>query len=293
MKECQKPFIRYIINAPHTYWWTKFSAPFLNKRNWYVVEPSNFSFESSYGFDANFSRPLPGRQIPDEDYCLENAAIVIEFHGDPAYDSIFDPSSERTIVDDLLAFMSIYSGKYCKYLWKERRPLGGQWSSSQGIMMSDEGIIGPWPAPPEKAIDYFERALSIIPSIDETRLRLAIKWFFSALREFESEIGRPLVEAALNWVCLESQANFLGLLGSKFQKVESLLKNQQFPSIPLLRNFYKLRNDAFHDGQLSRLSEADAQAARTAGRALIRASTLILLGMKHADFKADFVKLYT
>lgn len=291
MTEFQKPFIRYIINAPHTYWWIKFGAPFLNKRNWCVLEPSNFSFESSYGFDPNSSRPLPGKQIPDEDYCLENAAIVIEFHGDPVYDSIFDPSSERTIIDDLLAFMSIYSGKYCQYLWNERRPIGGQWSASLAIMMSDEGIKGPWPAPPEKAIDYFNRALSIIPSIDKTRLGLAIQWFFSALREFE--IGRPLVEAALNWVCLESQANFLGLPGSKFQKVESLLKSQQFPSIPLLRNFYKLRNDAFHDGQLSELSEADAQAARTAGRALVRASVLILLGMNHADFKADFARLYT
>jgi len=291
LTEFQKPFIRYIINAPHTYWWIKFGAPFLNKRNWCVLEPSNFSFESSYGFDPNLGRPLPGKQIPDEDYCLENAAIVIEFHGDPVYDSIFDPSSERTIIDDLLAFMSIYSGKYCQYLWNERRPIGGQWSASLAIMMSDEGIKGPWPAPPEKAIDYFDRALSIIPSIDKTRLGLATQWFFSALREFE--IGRPLVETALNWVCLESQANFLGLPGSKFQKVESLLKSQQFPSIPLLRNFYKLRNEAFHDGQLSELSEADAQAARTAGRALVRASVLILLGMNHADFKADFARLYT
>ena len=255
------------------------------------MEPTNFSFESSYGFDPNIGRSLRRRQILDEDYCLENAAIVIEFHGDPVFDSIFDPSSERTIIDDLLAFMSIYSGKYCQYLWKERRPMGGQWSASLAIMMSDEGIKDPWPMPPEKAIDYFERALSIIPLIDKTRLGLAMQWFFSALREFE--IGRPLVEAALNWVCLESQANFLGLPGSKFQKVELLLKSQQFPSIPWLRNFYKLRNDAFHDGQLSGLSEADAQAARTAGRALVRASLLILLGMKHTDFEADFVRLYT
>lgn len=178
MTEFQEPFIRYIINAPHTHWWIKFGAPSLNKRNWCVLAPSNFSFESSYGFDPNFSRPLSGKQIPDEDYCLENAAIVIEFHGDPVYDSIFDPSSESTIIDDLLAFMSIYSGKYCQYLWKERRPIGGQWSASKAIMMSDEGIIAPWPAPPEKAIDYFERALSIIPSIDKTRLGLAIQWFF-------------------------------------------------------------------------------------------------------------------
>jgi len=291
LAEHHEPFIRYIINAPHTYWWTEFGAPFLDKRNWHVLEPSKFSFESSYGFDPSFARSIPGKQIPDEDYCLENAAIVVEFHGDPVYDSIFEPSGEKTIIDDLLVFMSIYSGKYCQYLWKERRPLGGQWSASLAIMMSDEGIKDLWPAPPEKAIDYFERALSIIPSIDKTRLGVAIQWFFSALREFE--IGRPLVEAALNWVCLESQANLLGLRGSKREKVDSLLKSQQFPSIPLLGDFYKLRNDGFHDGQLSNLSEADAQAARTAGRALVRASILVLLGMNHADFRADFVRLYT
>jgi len=169
--------------------------------------------------------------------------------------------------------------------------MGEQWSASMVIMISDDGIKGPWPAPPEKAIDYFEIALSIIPQIDKTLLGLAIQWFFSTLREFE--IGRPLVEAALNWVCLESQANFLGLPGNKFEKVVSLLESQQFPSITLLRNFYKLRNDAFHDGRLSGLNEADAQAARTAGRALVRASVLILLGMKHTDLKAEFVKLYT
>ncbi|GAI43867.1 unnamed protein product, partial [marine sediment metagenome] len=109
MTELQNPFIRYIINAPHTYWWIKYGAPFLNKRKWHILEPNNFSFESSYGFDPTLSRPLSGKRIPDEDYCLENAAIVVEFHGDPVYDSIFDPSSERTIIDDLLAFMSIYS----------------------------------------------------------------------------------------------------------------------------------------------------------------------------------------
>ncbi len=282
----QEPFIRYIINAPHTFWWIKHGVPLLNRRNWHVLDPNNFSFESSYGFDPTISRPLPGKQIADEDYCLENGAIVVEFHGDPVYDSIFDPSSEKTIIDDLLAFMSIYSGKYCQYLWEEKRPKGEPWSATKAIVISDEGFQDQWSAPPEKAIDYFERALSIIPSIDRTRLRLAMQWFFSALREFE-EVGRPLVEAALNWVCLESQANYLGLPGRNFQKVESLLRSQQFPSIPLLRNLYKLRNDAFHSGQLSGLTEADAQAARTAGRALI------LLGMNHADFKADFTSLYT
>jgi hypothetical protein len=75
--------------------------------------------------------------------------------------------------------------------------------------------------------------------------------------------------------------------------VEALLADQRFPMIPRLGDLYKLRNDAFHDGELSQLNEADAQAARTAGRALVRASILVLLGMQHTDFKANFVKLYT
>jgi hypothetical protein len=281
--------VRYIINRPHTVWWTQFAAPFLNSRNWHVLEPSKFSYKSSYGFDPVIHR-IPEAQISDVDYCLKNAAIVVEYHGNPPNDSAFEPSSEKTVIDDLLAFTSIYFGRYCQYLWKERRQTGGEWSSSLALMIGSEGFRE-LAAPPERAIDHFQNAIITIPTIDKTQLILAIQWFFSALIEFE--IGRPLVEAALNWVCLESQANFLGKPGSKFQKVWSLLSDQQFSTIPRLGDFYKLRNDGFHDGKLSRLSEADAQAARTAARALVRASILVLLGMQHTDFKADFVKLYT
>ena len=117
-----------------------------------------------------------------------------------------------------------------------------------------------------------------------------MQWFLSALRE--SEFGRPLVEVALNWVCLESQSNFLKFPGSKHQKVRSLLAGQGFSPISRLRDFYRLRNDSFHDGRLSNLSEADAQAARAAGRAIVRAQILVLLGMNHSDFDTQFVKLY-
>lgn len=202
----------------------------------------------------------------------------------------FAPSSEKTMVDDLLAFTSIYFGGYCQYLWKERRETGGEWSSSLALMIGGEGFHE-LAARPERAMAHFQNAITIVPTIPKTQLILAIQWFFSALIEFK--IGRPLVEAALNWVCLESQANFLGKPGNKLQKVRSLLSDQQFSRIPRLDDLYTLRNDGFHDGKLSRLSEEDAQAARTAGRALVRASILVLLGMKHSDFKADFVKLYT
>lgn len=119
---------------------------------------------------------------------------------------------------------------------------------------------------------------------------LSIRWFFSALREFE--IGRPLVEAALNWVCLESQANYLKLAGNKFNKVQTLLKKQGFPNVPRLKDIYLLRNDAFHDGALSNLGETDAQPARHAARFLVRAQVLNLMGMAHSDFRPEFVACY-
>lgn len=287
--EGHEPLIRYIINSPHTVWWTQFAAPFLNSKNWHVLEPSNFSYESSYGFNSVIHR-IPGAQISDVKDRLKNAAIIVEYHGDPPNDSAFQPSSEKTVIDDLLAFTSIYFGRYCQYIWKERRQTGGEWSSSLGLMIGGEGFRE-LAAPPEKTIYHFQNAIATIPKVDKTRLILAIQWFFSALIEFETR--RPLLEAALNWVCLESQANFLGKPGKKFQGVKSLLADQQFPDIPRLRDLYALRNDAFHDGKLSQLTEEEAQAVRTAGRALVRASILVLLGMQHADFKVDFVRLYT
>jgi len=278
-------FITYVINQPYAYWWKESAGPFLAKRGWHIFEPSKFSFESS-------GRPLERKKIRDEDYCLQEASIVVQFHGEPSFDSVFEPSSDRTIVDDMLAFMSLYSGKYCQYLWKESRLREKDWSALLVLMVNTNGSGAVWAAAPEMAIDYFQRALGIIPEIDKTQLRLAMRWFFSALKEFELEFGRPLLESALNWVCLESQANSLGITGSKLQKVSTLLLDQKFPTIPRLRDFYLLRNDAFHDGELSSLREPDAQAARTAGRTLVRASVLKLLGMDDAEFDTSFSKLY-
>ena len=105
--EVHEPFIRYIINAPHTIWWIQFFAPFLKKRNWYVIEPTEFSFESSYGFDPLLDHNLHIRGISYADYCLQKAAIVVEYHGNPPDDSVFEPSNERTIIDDLHLCLSI------------------------------------------------------------------------------------------------------------------------------------------------------------------------------------------
>ena len=285
-----EPFIRYIIRGPGNFWgWQQFVAPFLEQRKWDVKNPEDFSYESSYGFDPNVERTH--MEILDVNYCLQNASAIVEYHGEPVYDSVFDPGSDRIVIDDLLAFMSLYSGVYCQYLWKERRRLVDGFSAYLAIQVNNRTHNDEWAGPHHTVPNFFEKALATIPTLDRKRFELAIRWFFSAIREFE--VGRPLVEAALNWVCLESQANYLGLPGNKYEKVEALLVNQGFPTIPNLWNLYTLRNDSFHDGQLSNLNEADAQAARTAGRVLVRAQILNLLGMAHSDFRQkEFVDLY-
>jgi len=169
------PYILYVVKGPLPYWWSKIAEPFLTARGWYTIRPANFSFESSYGFDAN--------------------------------------------------------------------------------------------------------------------LRLAMRWFLSSLREFES--GRALVEVAMNWVCLESQARLLNIPGNKYEMVNNLITNAGFSRVPHLRDFYLLRNDAFHDGELSHFDEPTAQIACKTVRSLTRAFVLHLLGMNHPDFETKFVASYS
>ena len=186
----------------------------------------------------------------------------------------------------------------CHFIWayianisgKSTEALGGDFKASSTVQINYSKNNAIWAVSRRDARGFFENALVKIPTLNKTQFVLAIRWFFSALRE--REVGRPLVEAALNWVCLESQSNCLGLSGNKFQKVKKFLVTQGFPPIPCLHNFYQLRNDAFHEGQLSNLTETDAQAARTTGRELVRAQILNLLGMDHTDFDVEFVKLY-
>jgi hypothetical protein len=79
---------------------------------------------------------------------------------------------------------------------------------------------------------------------------------------------------------------------AKFKRVEELLNSKWFPPVPQLWNLYRLRNDAFHDGQLSNRGAEEAQAARTARRALVRAQILNLLDMTHANHSQEFMNLY-
>lgn len=286
-----KPFIHYIIRSSvGFYWWEQLAAPFLKRKGWDVIEPATFSYESSYGFEPNVI--LGYNQVSQVEYSLHNATAVVEYHGEPIYDSVFELASNCTVIDDLLAFMSLYTGVYWQYMWKEHRGSTVNWKGSFAMQVSYDRNRPELAGGRDEAFSFFQKALTIIPTLDRTQFVLAIRWFFSALREFE--VGRALVEAALNWVCLESQANYLGHQGkSKLEKVKSLLAGQEFPAIPRLEDLHRLRNDAFHDGQLSNLSESDAQAARTAGRALVRAQILNLIGMMHKDFGESFVHLYT
>ena len=283
-----KPFSRYLVRGPSSRWWHQIASPFLNERGWFVIDPTSFAYEESYGFDKEVLRH--NDEIRDFGYALRNSDAVIEYRGGPTHDSVFDPEQERSVVEDILAFSSLYSGTYCQYLWKEYSDSATPFKATSAMRLSFFSHDYEWAGSQHKATEHFEMALSIIPSVDWGQFGLAISWFFSAMREFE--IGRPLVEAALNWVCLESQANYLDIAGSKFEKVQGLLKMQRFPTVPRLHDFYRLRNDAFHDGTLSSLAEEDAQSARTIGRSLVRAQILNLIGMPHAEFQQEFVALY-
>jgi len=284
-----KAFIRHIVISPVGFhWWEQLAAPFLQRKDWVLINPENFSYKSSYGFDPDVI-PAPN-QLSQIEYSLRVSTAVVEYRGEPVFDSVFAPDSDRTVIDDLLAFMSLYTGSYWQYMWREYKGSRITWKGSFARQGSYHSGLGDQAGERYKSLNFFETALARIPDLDRTQFTLAIAWFFSALREFE--VGRPLVEAALNWVCLESQANYLRLAGNKLEKVESLLAGQGFPAIPRLGDLYRLRNDAFHDGKLSKLGESDAQAARTAGRALVRAQILNLIGMSQSDFRDAFVKLY-
>jgi hypothetical protein len=284
-----KAFMRYIVTSPTGFhWWQQLAVPFLQKKGWIVIDPENFSYKSSYGFDPNVN---PGHnQLLQIEYSLRVSIAVVEYRGEPIFDSVFAPDSNYTVIDDLLAFMSLYTGMYWQYMWREYGGSTINWMGTFAMQISRHWGVAERAGERDKELSFFEKALATIPNLDRTQFALAIGWFFSALREFE--VGRPLVEAALNWVCLESQANYLRLAGNKLEKAKSLLARQGFPAIPRLEDLYRLRNDAFHDGKLSKLSESDAQAARTAGRALVRAQILNLIGMSQSDFRDGFVKLY-
>ena len=283
-----EPFVRYVIyRSVSHHWWERLAETFLAARGWEVVRAIDFVYEDSYGFDPEVTR-IP-TEVRTFDYLLSNATVVLEHQGYPAERSVFDPGSNRTLVDDILAFMSVYTGTYWQYLWREYRDQSDHWEAARAAQMNYNGNDANW-AGKRDMVAALETALALVPTLDETQFNLAIRWFFSALQEFE--MGRPLVEAALNWVALESQANYLALPGGKAEKVKALLDSQGFPPVPRLDDLYRLRNDAFHDGQLSNLSETAAQEARTAGRALVRAQILNLLGMPHAAFERSFVNQY-
>ncbi|MDA1096131.1 MAG: hypothetical protein O3B84_02610 [Chloroflexi bacterium] len=280
--------MRYLVyRSISISWWERLATSYLNNKGWRVIRPEDFSYDSSYGVGSNISQaPIA---ISTFKYLLSNASAVVEYHGHPTEDSVFEPGHDRTLIDDLLRFMSLYTGTYWQYLWKEHRDESGQWKGFRAAQMTYDGNNTIW-AGPRDLTPFFERALEAIPALDETQFQLATKWFFSALREFEG--CRPLVEAAFNWVILESQANYLGFKGTKKQRVEKLLDRQRFPRVSGLEDTYRLRNDAFHDGQLSNLSEARAQEVRNGIRALARAQILNLIGMRISEFDKEFVGQY-
>lgn len=286
-----QPFVRYLVKGISISWWTHYANSFLNSIGWSIIDPRGYSYSSSYGFDPNLNRhPTEVRMF---DYFQSDAAVILERRGQPNYDSVWVPSNDRTVVDDLLAFMSLYTGNYCQYLVMERNTIDNNFRAAFAAQINHSRNTPKWAGPRSQAVDAFVRIQSHVPSLDSEQLRLAMRWFFSALMEYELPQGRPLVEAAMNWVSLEAQATLLGYGGSKFERVTSLLTGQGFTVTPHLRNLYRLRNDAFHDGALSHLEEDDAQLARSAGMTLARAQILNFLGMPLEEINDEFKRTYS
>lgn len=285
-----EPYIRYIIQRSVSFhWWKHTAEPLLKDKGWLVTDAADFSYESAYGFEPE--RPMSDDQVVNMKYSLHNASAVLEYRGNPPNDSIFGPSPDSTVIDDLLPFMSLYSGEYWQYLWRERRHSDGNWKGSFALHINHNNNASVWARENDRQeANFFEQALETIAAVNGEQLKLAMQWFFIALREFE--IGYSLVEAALNWVALEAQANYLGLEGNDVERVRSMLKNQGFPEITNLGKLYGLRGNAFHEGQLLDLSEKEAKAVLETGRALVRAQILNLLGMQHSDFRQEFVDRY-
>ncbi|MBM3933001.1 MAG: hypothetical protein FJ319_01645 [SAR202 cluster bacterium] len=222
---------------------------------------------------------------------LEEAHIVVEYKGECPRSLLFPNEDDYTLLDDLLMFMTPCSGTICQYVWKEQNPISTDATIKTGrsIRRGDYGG-DEWALGRNKSFALFEGISTRIPSIPSEQPSRALSWFVSAQREFE--LGRPLVETALNWVCLECQGNLLYPKLKGMKQVQELLSRQGFPLVPKLGHFYGLRNNAFHQGKLVKLSEDDAQATRTAGRSLARAQILNLLGVDHTEFRKEFVQKY-
>ncbi len=197
-----QPFVRYVVRGPGAYWWRAQAAPFLKQLNWEVLLPGDFEYETSYGHEAVIRSKS---EIAEFEYCRINASAIVEFRGSDPQTSVLFPVDSATIIDDLLAFMSLYSGKYCQTLWRETSSDDGSWSAKTQLKIARLNVGDEWASPRQDTFGHFGDALRAGGAIADTRRILALEWYFIAHRELE--IGRPLAEAALHWVALESQAN--------------------------------------------------------------------------------------
>lgn len=290
MLQTYLPLIRYVIARPiNPQWWHHRARPYLESRGWTLVRPEEFDYESSYGY-----RPIPPAhgQTDEMRYALHNAGIIIEYHGEPELKSWAETLPNSTLIDDVLAFLSIYSGVYWQWIWKEWQLQDHPWGASSAIQVNSGNKPPIWAGDDLKVFDYFEISNKTAPQIAPQQLTLALNWLAMALYAYQD--GNSLLDPALHWVVLESQAKFLFPKGKQkgLAKVKQLLGKQGFPKIPRLHDLYELRNKAFHEGNFPALSKQDVQVASNAGRALVRAQVLNLLGMKHTDFSQQFVNFY-
>ena len=186
MSKGSEPFTRYIVTGPSLYWWQWHAVQFLNDIGWYFTAPKDFSYISSYGFDADVRRT----EISDVNKCLQHATGVLEYQGELADDSMTPKPEEPSLMTFLLM---------CRFTWacianifgKNGGYLSGEWNASLALLVNNDRNVPDWAGPRDKAIKYFEQALVIIPNLNRLQFSLAIQWYLSALRELE--IGRPAI----------------------------------------------------------------------------------------------------
>ena len=154
-----KAFACYIVVSPVGFhWWKQLATPLFQRKGWVLINPEDFSYESSYGFDPNVF-PAPN-QISQIEYALRVSTAVVEYRGEPIFDSAFEPGSNYTVIDDLLAFMSLYTGMYWQYMWREYGSSKINWKGSFARQGSYHSGLGEQAGERDVAVSFFEKALA-------------------------------------------------------------------------------------------------------------------------------------
>ncbi|MEK7872624.1 MAG: hypothetical protein AAB502_02050, partial [Chloroflexota bacterium] len=142
----KEPFLLYLVRGPDADWWNKTGAAWLKRRGWDVI-----SAQDPVCWACNDEFPIS--QI-DWKYLLERAHARIERHGKIDHDSVLFKAAGLTLIDDLLLFMSLYSGEYCHWVWRERGDsIGSSTATKIGFSLGQDRRT--WAGPRNEALKFF------------------------------------------------------------------------------------------------------------------------------------------